>query len=85
MKEAQKRLGDKVEYTTDMYDAVRGAEALFHVTEWKEFRMPDWSALSQAMAASLVIDGRNVYELPADSDFTLLNIGNSAIESASSK
>lgn len=85
MKEAQKRLGDKVEYATDMYDAVRGAEALFHVTEWKEFRMPDWTALSRAMASPLVIDGRNVYELPADSDFTLLNIGNSAIESASTK
>lgn len=79
MQEAGTRLGDKVEYATDMYDAVKGADALFHVTEWKEFRMPDWTAIHKAMATPLIIDGRNVYEVPSERGFVLLNIGSSSI------
>ncbi len=42
MDEARRRLGDIIEYASDIYDALRDADVLFHITEWQEFRMPDW-------------------------------------------
>jgi UDPglucose 6-dehydrogenase len=42
MEEARHRLGGSIEYAADIYDAVRDADVFFHVTEWKEYRMPDW-------------------------------------------
>ena len=45
--------------------AIRGADALVVVTEWKQFRSPDFSRLGSALADAVVFDGRNLYE-PAD-------------------
>lgn len=76
MKEAKRRLGDRITYAKDIYEASENADAIFHVTEWREFRMPDWSRLQNLMSHLLMIDGRNVYDsstLP--STFTLLRIG----------
>lgn len=76
MDEAKRRLGDRITYAKDIYEATENADAIFHVTEWREFRMPDWSRLQNLMRHSLMIDGRNVYDsstLP--STFTLLRIG----------
>lgn len=61
MKECHRRLGDKVQYARDMYDAVNEADALALLTEWKQFRMPSWAVVSKAMRGDLVIDGRNIY------------------------
>lgn len=47
-------------YATDMYDAVKGADALVLVTEWDEFRNPDWSKIIGTMNNNIVVDGRNV-------------------------
>lgn len=44
------------------FEALTGADALIIVTEWKEFRSPDWSAVRAAMAAPVIFDGRNLYE-----------------------
>lgn len=55
-------VGDKVEYATDMYDAVRDADALLLLTEWKQFRLPSWSVIAGLMRRTLVIDGRNIYD-----------------------
>ncbi len=52
MDEARRRLGDTIEYATDIYDAVRDADVLFHVTEWKEYRMPDWQKVRSLMRTS---------------------------------
>ena len=49
----------------DMYDAVRGADALLLLTEWRQFRMPAWDRVKDAMRTPLVIDGRNIYD-PAE-------------------
>ena len=49
MDEARHRLGDKIEYASDIYDTVEDADVLFHVTEWKEFRMPDWQKVRSLM------------------------------------
>jgi len=62
MEEAHKQLGNTVYYASDIYDAVNDAEALFLVTEWKEFRAPNWSVVRKAMRGNIVIDGRNIYD-----------------------
>ena len=62
MKECKRRVGGKVVYATDMYDAVLDADALLLVTEWKEFRMPSWGVLKKTMKQPVVIDGRNIYD-----------------------
>lgn len=61
MDECRRRLGDKVVYARDMYDAADGADALLLVTEWKLFRLPSWSVLKKTMRAPVLIDGRNIY------------------------
>lgn len=46
----------------DMYDAVKDADALLLLTEWRQFRIPDWDRVKQNMRVPLVIDGRNIYD-----------------------
>ncbi len=77
MTECRRRMGDAVEYGTDMYDAAAGADALMLLTEWNEFRMPSWNVLQRVMNAPLIIDGRNIYdpEEVADHGFTYYKIG----------
>ncbi|MDR2776130.1 MAG: UDP-glucose/GDP-mannose dehydrogenase family protein [Tannerella sp.] len=60
--EAKRRLGDRVKYAKDIYDAVLDAEALLLVTEWKEFRLPAWNVIKKNMRVPLIIDGRNIYD-----------------------
>lgn len=62
MDEARRRLGDRVEYCSSKYDALEGADALMIVTEWKQFRLPNWTRVAEAMNGGVVIDGRNIYE-----------------------
>ncbi|MBP3549158.1 MAG: UDP-glucose/GDP-mannose dehydrogenase family protein [Rikenellaceae bacterium] len=62
MDEARRRLGDRVEYCASKYDALEGADALMIVTEWKQFRLPNWVRVAEAMKGGVVIDGRNIYE-----------------------
>lgn len=61
MAEAQKILGDKVYYASDIYDAADNADALVVPTEWKEFRLPNWEILKKIMRTHIIIDGRNIY------------------------
>lgn len=63
MDECKRRLGAAVRYATDVYDASAGAHAIMHVTEWKNYRMPDWNRIAEIMQPSpVVLDGRNVFE-----------------------
>lgn len=62
MKECKRRVGDKVVYATDMYDAALNADALLLLTEWKQFRLPSWGVVKKSMKSPLVIDGRNIYD-----------------------
>lgn len=62
MEECRRRIGDRVEYCRDKYEAAVDAEALLLVTEWKEFRVPSWEVLKKAMRGRVVIDGRNIYD-----------------------
>ena len=63
VEETKRRIGDSIHYAKDIYDAVVDADALMLVTEWKEFRMPSWSAVKKLMATPLVLDGRNIYDI----------------------
>jgi len=62
MDEARRRLGDKVTYAKDMYDAVIDADAVALITEWKLFRMPSWTAMRKLMRRPVIVDGRNIYD-----------------------
>ncbi len=62
MDECKRRIGDVVEYATDMYDAVLDADALLLLTEWKQFRLPSWGVIVKSMKRALVVDGRNIYD-----------------------
>lgn len=77
MDECKRRIGDKVVYATDMYDAVLDADALLLVTEWKEFRMPSLAVLAKTMSHKVVIDGRNIYDTKemCESGFVYYKIG----------
>lgn len=77
MNECRRRIGDKVEYCTDMYEAVVDADALLLVTEWNQFRMPSLPVLKKAMNSYVIIDGRNIYdaEYLTDNGFTYYKIG----------
>lgn len=62
MDECHRRIGDKVIYCKDMYEATVDADALMLVTEWKEFRVSSWSVLKKVMRGHVVVDGRNIYD-----------------------
>ena len=64
-------------FARDMYEAALGAEALALVTEWEEFRRPDWRMLTQNMQGRALFDGRNIYlpEETKNAGFTLYRIG----------
>ena len=62
MDECKRRIGDKVVYAQDMYEAVIDADALLLLTEWKQFRLPSWAVLKKVMKQSLLLDGRNIYD-----------------------
>jgi len=63
MEECKRRIGDAVEYATDKYDATLNADALLLLTEWKQFRLPNWSVIKKLMQTPLIIDGRNIYNV----------------------
>lgn len=62
MDECKRRVGDVVTYCRDMYDAVEGSESLLLLTEWKQFRLPDWQKVKDRMKRPLLIDGRNIFD-----------------------
>lgn len=77
MDECKRRIGDKVTYCTDMYDAAVDADALMLVTEWKEFRIPSYAVLSKTMNDKVIIDGRDIYDKDEmnDNGFVYYKIG----------
>lgn len=62
MEPTRKRFGNLVEYAADKYAAVEGADALLLVTEWKEFRLPDFERMKRLMRTPLILDGRNIFD-----------------------
>ena len=62
MHEAERKLGNKIEYASDPYDALIDADVLMLVTEWTEFRFPNWDIVKRVMKQAVILDGRNVFD-----------------------
>jgi len=77
MSEARRRLGDRITYAESNYDALTGADALVVVTDWNQFRHPDFERIKSSLARPIVIDGRNLYhpDKMAALGFTYRSIG----------
>lgn len=58
----KKILGDQISFGTDLYDTITGADALLVVTEWPEFRTPEFDKISSLLKNKVIFDGRNVFE-----------------------
>ena len=59
---AKSIFGDKVSYCKDSYEALEGTEALILITEWPEFRSPDFERMKGLMETPVIFDGRNIYD-----------------------
>jgi UDPglucose 6-dehydrogenase len=77
---ARRRFGERIRYAASPYDALKAADALFLVTEWNEFRHPDFERMKTLMKAPVVFDGRNVFDPAAmkERGFTYFGVGRSA-------
>lgn len=80
-KNVQKILGDKIQYTNNMYDALDNADALFIATEWSEFKNPNFKIMAEKMNSKVIFDGRNMYplEIPQQNGFFYKSIGRKTI------
>jgi UDPglucose 6-dehydrogenase len=65
MKNAAKVFGDSVNFCNNQYDALQGADALLIMTEWSEFRTPDFEMIQSSLKAKVVFDGRNIFNKDA--------------------
>jgi UDPglucose 6-dehydrogenase len=63
MNHVKEQFGEGIYYASDQYDALAGASALIIVTEWSEFRNPDFDRVEEALRYPVIFDGRNVYSL----------------------
>jgi len=79
MRIAKGIFGSKITYASSAYDAVKGADALAIVTEWNEFRRPDFARIRSLMRAPVVFDGRNLFapSQMKQNGFTYYSIGRS--------
>ncbi|WP_394746709.1 UDP-glucose dehydrogenase family protein [Spongiimicrobium salis] len=87
MEEAKHTLKDSVVYAKDEYDACIEIDALLVVTEWSEFRMPNFRILDKIMNNKLIFDGRNIYdpEEMKDLEYTYYSIGRETIDSSAKR
>ncbi len=84
MVEARKVFGERVTYHRVNYEALQGADALLIVTEWNEFRRPDFPRMKQLLRSPLIFDGRNLYEpdVMREHGFTYRPIGRNVVRPA---
>ena len=79
MKVARGIFGSQITYAASNYDALKGADGLAIVTEWNEFRRPDFTRMRSLMRSPVVFDGRNIFtpDEMKQSGFTYYSIGRS--------
>jgi len=77
MEEAKRKIGDAVEFVKDKEEALIDADALMMVTEWPEFRFPNFNVVKKLIKKPVIFDGRNVYDIEemAGSGFDYFCIG----------
>ena len=62
MDECRRKIGDRIFYASQMYDALQDADAMVVVTEWQEFKVPKFTYIEKALKAKVIFDGRNIYD-----------------------
>ncbi|MBO7523503.1 MAG: UDP-glucose/GDP-mannose dehydrogenase family protein, partial [Bacteroidales bacterium] len=62
MNECKKVFGDKIEYCKDQYHAIENVDAMVLMTEWSDFRLPNFGKMSKIMKGKVIFDGRNIYD-----------------------
>ncbi|MEP6621959.1 MAG: UDP-glucose/GDP-mannose dehydrogenase family protein [bacterium] len=62
MQETERRIGSSIAYAKSGYEAIEGADALVVVTDWNEYRHPDFGRIKTALRTPVVVDGRNLYD-----------------------
>ncbi len=82
MDECKRIIGNKVEYAKDQYEALNDADALLIITEWSEFRLPNFNIVQKLLKSKVIFDGRNIYEPleMQDLGFTYFSIGRKPIK-----
>ena len=82
MDEGKRVIGDKINFSKDEYEACVDADALVLVTEWAEFRMPNYTVLGKLLKNKVIFDGRNIYdpEEITENGFTCYSIGRKVIK-----
>lgn len=80
-KSLQAHYGDRIDLVPKSYDAVKGADALVIVTEWREFHFPDFDRIGELMRERVVFDGRNLYKPKqlSEKGFRYISIGRPAV------
>jgi UDPglucose 6-dehydrogenase len=81
MKHVRNLIGDKITFTKNPYEALEGADALLIVTEWPQFRTPDFERMDSLLKNKVIFDGRNLYELSQMQElgYTYYSIGRQTI------
>ncbi len=59
--ETKRRIGNSINYTEDPYDTLKDSDCLLVVTEWTEFRLPDYALIKKLLKKPVIFDGRNIY------------------------
>ncbi|MCR9012798.1 UDP-glucose dehydrogenase family protein [Gabonibacter chumensis] len=75
MEECRRRIGAKIEYASNMYDALSDADALIVVTEWPEFKIPKFTFIEKALKHKIIFDGRNIYSPEQMKEFGYIYYG----------
>lgn len=77
MPNVKRKLGDKIEFSKDMYNALEGADALIICTEWSIFRTPRFDKIKEKLNHKVIFDGRNLYDSndPAEYGLDYFSIG----------
>ena len=75
MEECERRIGAKIEYASNMYDALSDADALIVVTEWPEFKIPKFTFIEKALKHKIIFDGRNIYSPEQMKEFGYIYYG----------
>lgn len=63
MQNVKNKIGNKIQYANNQYEALQGADALVIATEWSEFRTPDFELIQNGLLSKVIFDGRNLFEL----------------------
>ena len=77
IEETKRRIGRKIDYSNDSYETLLDADALIIMTEWSEFRNPNFRMIKKLLTNSLIFDGRNIFDLEImqESGFEYYSIG----------